>query len=122
MDLGRLDAVVTRGTTEIWEVRNSDGSPHNFHIHGVEFRVLPSADGDTVPPELSGRKDTVFVRPNTTMRLAIRFDGPADANVPYMFHCHLLRHEDRGMMGQFVVVEPGQQAGTPPAHEHGAGQ
>jgi hypothetical protein len=42
--------------------------------------------------------------------------------MPYMFHCHLLTHEDAGMMGQFVVVEPGQEAGRPPtgsSHNHG---
>jgi hypothetical protein len=42
--------------------------------------------------------------------------------VPYMFHCHMLLHEDEGMMGQFVVVGPGQEAGTPPGgHEDRAG-
>ncbi len=112
MDLGRIDAAVTRGTTEIWEVRNADGGPHNFHVHGVQFAVLDAP----VP----GRKDTVFTPPGRTVRLAVRFAGPADPNIPYMFHCHLLRHEDNGMMGQFVVLEPGQQPGTPPpAHDHG---
>jgi FtsP/CotA-like multicopper oxidase with cupredoxin domain len=115
MDPSRVDATVVRGTTEIWEVTNADGAPHNFHVHDVQFRVLGSA----VPPHLSGRKDTIFVRPNTTVRLALRFDGVADANLPYMFHCHLLAHEDNGMMGQFLVVEPGQRAGKPPHHDHG---
>jgi FtsP/CotA-like multicopper oxidase with cupredoxin domain len=36
-----------------------------------------------------------------------------DPTVPYMYHCHVLQHEDRGMMGQFVVVEPGQAGQTP---------
>jgi FtsP/CotA-like multicopper oxidase with cupredoxin domain len=35
-----------------------------------------------------------------------------------MFHCHLLRHEDEGLMGQFVVVQPGQAPRQPPAHQH----
>lgn len=52
------------------------------------------------------------------MKLAMRFDGPADPDTPYMYHCHLLYHEDQGMMGQFVVVEKGQQAGRPGEHRH----
>jgi len=51
----------------------------------------------------------------------VRFDGPADPNVPYMYHCHVLRHEDNGMMGQFVVVEPGQQPGAPAVDHAGHG-
>jgi hypothetical protein len=49
------------------------------------------------------------------VRLAVRFTGHTDPVHPYMIHCHLLQHEDRGMMAQFVVVEPGLQAGTPSA-------
>ncbi|WP_370738508.1 multicopper oxidase domain-containing protein [Streptomyces sp. EN27] len=48
--------------------------------------------------------------------IALRFDGPSDPDVPYMYHCHLLSHEDDGMMGQFVVVEKGQRAGEVPDH------
>jgi FtsP/CotA-like multicopper oxidase with cupredoxin domain len=58
------------------------------------------------------------VPPDTTIRIIARFEDHADPDVPYMFHCHVLRHEDNGMMGQFVVVEPGQEAGTPPTHRH----
>jgi len=110
MDMGRIDATITRDTTEIWEVTNADGSPHNFHVHDVQFQVLTVA-GRQPPPELRGWKDTIFLAPHTTMRIIMRFTDHADPNVPYMFHCHLLYHEDQGMMGQFVVVEPGQQAG-----------
>jgi hypothetical protein len=39
-----------------------------------------------------------------------------------MYHCHMLWHEDRGMMGQFVVVKPGQKAGTPPPLQHRSNQ
>ncbi|MGV9545410.1 multicopper oxidase family protein [Nocardia beijingensis] len=117
MAMDRIDFAVTRGTAETWVVRNNDGMPHNFHVHDVRFRVLAVDDGP-VPAALAGPKDTVFLPPNSTVRLAMRFDGPADPDAPYMFHCHLLWHEDLGMMGQFVVVEPGQAAGTPPRH-HG---
>ncbi|MBF6134331.1 multicopper oxidase domain-containing protein [Nocardia otitidiscaviarum] len=115
MDMDRIDETVTRATTEIWTVRNTDGMPHNFHVHDVQFRVL-TVDGSPPPAALRGPKDTVYIAPGATVRLALRFDGPADPDTPYMYHCHLLWHEDLGMMGQFVVVEPGGSAGTPPRH------
>jgi FtsP/CotA-like multicopper oxidase with cupredoxin domain len=119
MDMGRIDEVVTEGDTEIWEVRSIVPMPHSFHVHDVQFRVL-SVDGDAPPPELAGPKDTVYLEPNRTYRLLMRFDDYTDPEVPYMFHCHMLLHEDEGMMGQFVVVGPGQEAGTPPGG-HGDG-
>jgi blue copper oxidase len=112
MEMGRVDQVVTKDATEIWEVHNSDGMPHSFHVHDVQFQVL-GGDGP-----LAGWKDTVYLRSNSTLRLVMRFTDYADPEVPYMFHCHMLFHEDRGMMGQFVVVEPGQQPGKP-EHHHG---
>ncbi|WP_067548485.1 multicopper oxidase family protein [Nocardia crassostreae] len=118
MDMNRIDATITRGSTETWVVRNNDGMPHNFHVHDVQSAVA-EVDGGAPPPELRGPKDTVFLAPGSTVRLVVRFDGPADPNTPYMYHCHLLWHEDLGMMGQFVVVEPGGQAGTPPMQHAG---
>lgn len=117
MDAGRYDAVVERGVPEVWEVFNRDGSTHLFHVHDRQFRVL-EYDGAPPPPELAGWKDTVDVPSGSDgVRLLVRFDGHSDPNWPYMFHCHVLRHEDQGMMGQFVVVEPGQDAGPPPPTE-----
>lgn len=115
MKMERIDEVVTRGTTEVWTVRNTNGMPHNFHVHDVQFRVV-EVNGKAPPPPLRGPKDTVFVPHGTTMKLALRFTGPADPDTPYMYHCHMLYHEDTGMMGQFVVVEKGQPAGTPRGH------
>jgi blue copper oxidase len=58
-----------------------------------------------VPPEHErGWKDVVFVRRNETVRLAARFDQPAGRAHPFMYHCHILEHEDNGMMGQFTVA------------------
>ncbi|MEV8595770.1 multicopper oxidase domain-containing protein [Streptomyces sp. NPDC052012] len=122
MDMGRVDETVTRGATEVWTIRNSNGMPHNFHVHDVQFRVM-EVNGKAPPPALRGPKDTVFVPHGTTMKLALRFTGPADPDTPYMYHCHLLYHEDEGMMGQFVVVEKGRSAGGPPDHAgHGGRQ
>jgi suppressor of ftsI len=111
MDIRRIDEVVELGATEVWEVENTSGTPHNFHVHDVRFRVIEYA-GEPPPPHLSGPKDTVYVPPGETVRLATAFEDYADPSIPYMFHCHILEHEDRGMMGQFVVVESGER----PAH------
>jgi FtsP/CotA-like multicopper oxidase with cupredoxin domain len=115
MDMSRVDATVTAGTTEVWRVVNNDGSPHNFHIHGVQFQVRGGVGVS------GGWKDTVFLRPHTTYELVVPFGPYADPTSPYMYHCHLLYHEDQAMMGQFVVVNPGQSTGTVPGHAgHGS--
>ena len=116
MDMDRVDATVEKGATELWEVRNLDLFPHNFHVHDVQFRVL-DIDGEAPPPALAGAKDTVYLEPRRTYRLVMRFEDHADPTTPYMFHCHLLLHEDEGLMGQLVVVEPGGTA-SPAPHDH----
>lgn len=116
MDMTRIDAAPERGTVEVWKVVNNDGTPHNFHIHDVQFQVLTKG-GAAPPAQLSGWKDTVYLPPQVTFELIMRFSDYEDADTPYMFHCHVLYHEDAGMMGQFVVVPPGGRAGTV---DHGA--
>ncbi|WP_277207254.1 multicopper oxidase family protein [Isoptericola croceus] len=106
MDSGRIDEVVTVGDTEVWQVRNTIPMPHSFHVHDVQFRIL-TIDGQAPPPELTGSKDTVYLEPRRTYRLLMRFEDHADARVPYMYHCHMLLHEDEGMMGQLLVLVPG---------------
>lgn len=103
-DPNRIDAEAPAAGTELWEVRSASGTPHNFHVHGVRFRVARYAAGP-VPPHLAGWKDTVYVPPNETVRFLVELGDYADPDVPYMFHCHVLQHQDRGMMGQFVVVD-----------------
>ncbi|QEO15807.1 multicopper oxidase domain-containing protein [Agromyces intestinalis] len=116
MDLGRVDETVTVDTLERWVVENDTDLPHSFHVHDVQFRIA-TIDGAAPPPELAGWKDTVRLRPHAEYELLLRFEDYADPAHPYMYHCHLLWHEDQGMMGQFAVVEPGQRAtmteGTP---------
>lgn len=120
MDMARIDEVVTVGTTEVWEVTNAHNLPHSFHPHLVHVVVL-DVDGAPPPASLSGWKDTIYVPPGSTVRIAMRFEDHADPSTPYMFHCHILRHEDSGMMGQFVVVEPGGSPGVPAATHDGHG-
>lgn len=117
MQMDHADEVVTLGSTEVWEVTNTGGEFHSFHVHDVQFRVL-SVDGREPPPELAGLKDTILAEDGVTYRLLMTFTDYADARTPYMYHCHLLTHEDQGMMGQFVVVEEGQQ---PDLRGHDAG-
>ncbi len=116
MDMSRIDEIVELGATERWRVHNAEGGPHNFHVHDVQF-VVESIDGSPPPPELAGWKDTVFLPGHREVEVLVRFTDYADPDTPYMYHCHLLRHEDRGMMGQFVVVEAGGEAGEVD-HEH----
>ena len=107
MDMSRIDEVVIAGSTEIWEVTNPrDEIYHNFHVHGVHFEVL-EVNGEQVPDYLKGMKDTIYVPPNSKVKLLVQFESYTDENYPYMFHCHILFHEDMGMMGQYIVVEPG---------------
>jgi FtsP/CotA-like multicopper oxidase with cupredoxin domain len=119
MDMSRIDAAAGVDTVELWKVTNEDGVTHNFHVHDVQFQVT-SVDGEAPPPELRGWKDTVYLPPGVPYELVMRFTDYADPATPYMFHCHLLTHEDSGMMGQFVVLGPGQEPDTPShAHDHG---
>lgn len=113
VDMGRIDEVVPLGATEIWVLRNRDPQPHNFHVHTVQFQVL-DIDGEPPPPELAGWKDTVYLAPGSEVRIIASFTDYADPTWPYMYHCHLLWHEDSGLMGQFVVVAPGQTPVPPP--------
>ena len=99
-DMARINLDAGLGTTEHWTITSSMMA-HPFHIHGCRFQVL-SEDG--APPRLESRgwKDVVIVRNRT--ELLVEFDNPAPRASPYMYHCHILEHEDAGMMGQFTVT------------------
>lgn len=103
MDMQRIDEVVKMGEAEIWEIANAGPMAHPFHIHNTQFRIL---DRDRRPPAANeaGLKDTVVVNPGETVRVLVRFNNYTDTTRPYMYHCHILEHEDAGMMGQFTVV------------------
>ncbi|KGN37921.1 multicopper oxidase family protein [Knoellia subterranea] len=117
MDMGRVDIVSTLDTTESWTVTNADGQVHNFHIHDVQFQVIRYAGGPP-PAVLAGWKDTVLIPNGASVELRMRFTDFADTQSPYMFHCHLLRHEDEGLMGQFVVARPGETADRIEVSDH----
>ncbi len=107
MDMARIDEVVPALAHEIWEIDNTSYA-HNFHIHEVDFRIL-EMNGAPPPEYQRGPKDTVFMAKGAKARLSVKFNKYVDPVSPYMYHCHILRHEDKGMMGQYVVVEPGTE-------------
>ena len=104
MDINRIDEQVKLGDTEIWEITNQSAMmmrmPHSMHLHDVQFQIL-SRNGKKPQPHEQGRKDTVLIMPGETVRIISRF---LDYTGVYMYHCHLLEHEDDGMMGQFEVI------------------
>jgi blue copper oxidase len=99
-DMMRIDHRVRRGDVELWQVR-ADDMAHPFHVHGTSFQVI-SRNGQAVDFASTGWKDTLLV--SGEAQFLVRFDHQADEHTPYMFHCHILEHEDAGMMGQFTVA------------------
>ncbi len=102
-DHGRIDFSVPLGVTETWSWTNTTPMLHPIHIHDVQFRIL-TRNGQPPAPQEAGLKDTVLIRPDETVTLRLSFADYADPVLPYMYHCHILEHEDAGMMGQFTVV------------------
>ena len=98
-EMERIDERVPLGATEIWEI-SGETMAHPFHIHGVQFEVL-SRNGLKPNPRDAGLRDTVLVR--DPVELLVRFTQPA-VKAPFMYHCHILEHEDNGMMGQFLTT------------------
>jgi FtsP/CotA-like multicopper oxidase with cupredoxin domain len=115
-DMTRPDAVATVDTDEVWDV-HADSGLHVFHLHDVRFRVI-DVDGAAPPAVLGGWKDTLHLLPGRRYRLLVRFEDYTDPEHAYMFHCHILEHEDDGMMGQVVVVPPGAAPPTGLSHTH----
>lgn len=99
-DMRRINERVSLDTTEHWVIE-SDMLMHPFHIHGVRFRVLADETGQSPRLENRGYKDTVLV--DGRAELAVEFTQPAPSQAPFMYHCHILEHEDAGMMGHFSV-------------------
>jgi spore coat protein A, manganese oxidase len=106
------------GTTEIWDLLNLTDDAHPIHLHLVRFRILDRRPidisayvydkkliytGDAVPPDPSeaGWKDTVRASPGASTRLIVKFEGYTGR---YVWHCHILEHEDNEMMRPYEVV------------------
>jgi FtsP/CotA-like multicopper oxidase with cupredoxin domain len=113
------------GATEVWEIYNTTADAHPMHIHEVVFEVVNreglvlNGEGEvahpiqvsgavTVPEEWeSGFKDTVVAYPGQVTRVRIRFATPGQ----FVWHCHIVEHEDNEMMRPFRIGPP--QAGQP---------
>ena len=100
MDMARVDVHATLGATEIWQIENIVGMDHPFHLHGFQFQVL---ERNGVPEPFRSWKDVVNVRKHEAVRLVVRYD---DFPGLWMYHCHILDHEDHGMMGVLEVHPP----------------
>jgi bilirubin oxidase len=97
MDMARVDVSTSVGATEIWQVENVVGMDHPFHLHGFRFQVI---DRNGVPEPFTSWKDAVNVPRHEAVRFIVRYD---DFPGKWMFHCHILDHEDHGMMGVLEV-------------------
>ncbi len=101
MRMDRNDERVRKGDTEIWRIAVDD-MLHPFHIHGCSFRIL-TQNGTEPPAHTQGWKDMVHVEEGWS-EVLVKFEHDAPEDAPYMYHCHILEHEDCGMMGQFTVT------------------
>ena len=109
-DPNRIDARPVLGSTEKWIFTNPTGTTHMVHIHDVDQQCLSRDGGPCYPWETM--KETWSVGPGETLALKMKF---TDHTGIYMLHCHILEHEDDGMMTQFEVIPPGPIVPLPSA-------
>ncbi|MEY2829671.1 MAG: hypothetical protein RIQ33_1529 [Bacteroidota bacterium] len=106
-EMDSINETVYLNTTETWTLINKTMVAHPFHIHDVEFLIV-DINGNLPTKFQQGWKDVVLVMPGDTVRFITKFEDFADDHIPYMYHCHVLHHEDDGMMGSFVVIDTTQ--------------
>lgn len=100
MNMGIINERIKKGEVEIWRI-TGQRMPHPFHLHGASFQIL-TFNGEPPTEADRGWKDTVVVWDEVT-EIIVRFDYEATEEFPFMYHCHMLEHEEYGMMGQFTV-------------------
>lgn len=120
MNMDSINDIIQVNSKEIWSIKNTTNVYHPFHIHKVQFQVIDmryttgaivynSFYNGTLPKNWLGYKDDVLVPPYRTVRFVASFDSfPSPEINPmyaFMYHCHILTHEDNSMMQQFVVVD-----------------
>jgi FtsP/CotA-like multicopper oxidase with cupredoxin domain len=88
------------GDVEEWSVVNTTEMDHPFHLHGFRFQVV-SEGGRT--PAFRAWRDTINIPAKETVKFRVRLENHPGT---WMFHCHILEHGERGMMGELEVVEP----------------
>jgi FtsP/CotA-like multicopper oxidase with cupredoxin domain len=99
----RVDEVVRLGATEEWVLRNRSREEHPFHIHTDDFQVI-AVNGRRY--RARSLQDTVVIPVGGTVRVRLRFSDFVGA---FVFHCHILAHEDAGMMGIVDVTRDGRR-------------
>lgn len=105
-DMMTINYTIPFDNIEIWQLTNQSPISHPFHIHDVQFYVL-DVNGMPPAPSIAGRKDVIMVPAgNGVVRFITKFENFHNDTLPYMYHCHMLPHEDDGMMGQFIVASP----------------
>lgn len=98
-DPSRIDTQVTLDTVEDWEITNTGSMAHPFHVHTNKFQIV-SQNGQPTP--YAAWKDVVSVSPGETVRIRMPF---RDYTGKTVYHCHVLDHEDRGMMGTLEIQQ-----------------
>ena len=93
----RIDTEVKLNTVEEWELINTGVMDHPFHVHVNSFQVI-SRNG--VPESYQAWRDTVLVRRGERVNIRMNF---ADFTGKTVYHCHILDHEDLGMMGNLLI-------------------
>src|SRR5437899_3338967 len=99
-DPGRTDTRVKLGAVEEWTIRNESGELHDFHIHQTHFQVT---EVNGVPQPFDGYQDIVNVPVHGAVKVIIPFTDPVIVG-RFVYHCHLLSHEDKGMMATIEVM------------------
>ena len=118
-DHARVDTRVPLGSVEEWTIHNDTEDMHVFHIHQLHFQVV-AINGE--PQPFDAVLDTVRVPEGGSVTLRIPFTERQIVG-RFMYHCHVLKHEDKGMMANIEVYDPAVEAALPtPAaatqHEH----
>jgi spore coat protein A len=116
-DHARSDATIELGSVQRWLLVNSSPLTHFIHLHEEAWRTL-SRNGQPPPAWEAGYQDTWRLDPGDVVEVAARV---TDFTGPFLIHCHMLDHEDHGMMATFTVVRPGAAAPAPIAHQHLSG-
>lgn len=99
-DADRIDHEVKLGSVEAWRMTNTSEITHYVHLHQQMWRTV-SRNGQPPPAWERGLEDTWKLDPGEEIVVAARF---TDYTGPFMVHCHMLDHEDHGMMATFEVV------------------
>jgi bilirubin oxidase len=100
-EIGRVDLTSKAGQVELWEVANPTDMDHPFHLHGTQFQVTErERNGSRTKAPYLAWKDTVDTVSGETVRFKVR----QDMKGLRVYHCHILEHEDQGMMGVLDVI------------------